>query len=139
MALRVREMTPEEIATIKRRAHARRLRARQVERARIIWLTRHGWGMPAIAKELPLTQVSVRNWLKRFTAQGLAGLEDQPWSDQPVMSRPAQVVEVIATALTDPQHLGWPFALWTLYCLETDLNEEKGIAIKRSQIGRAHV
>jgi transposase len=36
--------------------------------------------------------------------------------------------------LTDPQTLGQPFASWTLDRLETYLNEEKGIPIKRSRI-----
>ena len=41
---------------------------------------------------------------------------------------------VVATALTKPDDLAFPFGHWTLDGLEVDLNEEKGIAIKRSRI-----
>ena len=41
---------------------------------------------------------------------------------------------MVATALTDPQTLNLPFAGWTLDRLEAYLNEELGIAIKRSRI-----
>jgi transposase len=41
---------------------------------------------------------------------------------------------VIATALTNPQILGLPFASWTLDRLEAYLNEVKQILIKRSRI-----
>ena len=41
---------------------------------------------------------------------------------------------MIATALTDPQSLGRPFACWTLDRLQAYLNEERGIGIKRSRI-----
>ena len=37
-------------------------------------------------------------------------------------------------ALTDPHTLGLPFGCWTLDRLQTYLNEQRGIAIKRSRI-----
>ena len=40
----------------------------------------------------------------------------------------------IATALSDPQGLGLPFACWTLDRLAADLSEQKGLPIKRSRI-----
>jgi transposase len=45
------------------------------------------------------------------------------------------VGDLIAASLTDPQALGLPFASWTLDRLATFLNEDRGIAIKRSRIG----
>lgn len=47
---------------------------------------------------------------------------------------PEQVSEVIASSLTNPRDLGLPFASWTLDRLEAYLNEERGIAMKRSRI-----
>ena len=41
---------------------------------------------------------------------------------------------MIATSLTPPEQLGLPFASWTLDRLEAYMNEQKGIAIKRSRI-----
>ena len=134
MALKVKELTAEEQSAIEKLARSRTASARDVERAHIILLASRGTRVPAIAKELELTEITVRTWLKRFNAAGLAGLQDQPRSGRPVTYQPEQVSEVIATALTNPQHLNQPFACWTLDRLETYLNEEKKIPIKRSRI-----
>ncbi len=132
--IRLRELTPEEQQMIERLAHSRTAEARVVERARLIWHASQGLSVPAIAAELGLHAQTVRQWLKRFNRRGLEGLHDLPRGGRPATYPPVQVAEVIATALTDPQSLGQPFASWTLDRLETYLNEEKGLAIKRSRI-----
>jgi transposase len=134
MALRVRELTENEAASIRRLAHSRTEPARLVERARIIWLSRQGQRVPVIATTLRLTQATVRQWLKRFDAHGVEGLRDQPRAGRPPTYTPAEVGEVIALSLTDPRSLGLPFASWTLDRLAAYLNEHKGIAIKRTRI-----
>ncbi len=134
MALHVRVLTTEENAVIKQHAHSRTEPARVVERAKIIWLSQQGLLVPTIAKELHLKQQTVRLWLKRFNALGLAGLRDNPRAGRPATYTPEQVGEVIATAMTNPKTLDLPFASWTLDRLEVYLNDVKGIAIKRSRI-----
>jgi transposase len=91
-------------------------------------------GVPTTARRLRLSEKSVRLWLKRFNARGLAGLEDAPRSGRPPTYTAEQVSEVIATSLTKPATLGVPFGSWTLDRLEAYLNETKGIAVKRSRI-----
>jgi transposase len=134
MALKLRQLSPEEHDTIDKLAHSRTAAARLVERARILLLAHQGHRVPAIAHQLQLTAITVRTWLKRFNAAGLAALRDQPRSGRPATYTPSQVAEVIATALTPPEHLGLPFASWTLDRLEAYVNEQQGIAIKRSRI-----
>jgi transposase len=134
MAIKLRTLTPEEKAAIAKLARSRTAAAREVERARVILLASKGKRVPAIAQELELTEITVRAWLKRFNDEGLDGLADLPRSGRPATYSAEQVAEVIATALSDPQQLGQPFACWTLDRLETYLNEEKKIEIKRSRI-----
>ena len=134
MAIKLRTLTPEEKAAIAKLARSRTAAAREVERSRIILLASKGNRVPAIAQELELTEITVRAWLKRFNNEGLDGLADLPRSGRPATYSTEQVAEVIATALSDPQQLGQPFACWTLDRLETYLNEEKKIEIKRSRI-----
>ncbi len=134
MAIKRKKLTAEEQSAIDKLARSRTAPAREVERAHIILLASRGTRVPAIAKELTVTESTVRTWLTRFNAAGLAGLQDRPRSRRPVTYQPEQVSEVIATALTNPQHLNQPFACWTLDRLETYLNEEKKIPIKRSRI-----
>jgi transposase len=134
MAIRVRALTEQERTTIERLAHSRTASARQVERAKIIWSAQQGHTIPAIAKRLHLHEQTVRDWLKRFNAHGLSGLEDRPRPGKPPTYTPEQVAQVVALSLTAPQELGLPFACWTLDRLEAYLHEEKGIPIKRSRI-----
>jgi transposase len=134
MALRLRPMTVDEVDGIQRLAHSRTEPARLVERARMIWRAPQGQQVAAIARELGLCHATVRSWLNRFNAQGLAGLQEAPRPGRPATYTAEQVGEVIATSLTKPQELSLPFASWTLDRLTTYLQEVKGIPIKRSRI-----
>src|SRR5262249_56139848 len=106
--------------------------ARGVERARLLLLAHQGHRVPALAHQPHLTAITVRTWLKRFNAAGLAALPDKPRSGRPATSPPPQVAEVIATSLTPPEQLGLPFASWTLDRLAADLHEHTGSAIQRA-------
>lgn len=130
----LRDVTLEERTAIERLAHSGTAAARLVERAQIIWASLCGQRPSAIAAQLHRTRMTVYSWIHRFNAEGLAGLEDRPRCGCPPTYPADQKAEVIATALTDPQTLDLPFGCWTLDRLQTYLNEQRGIAIKRSRI-----
>jgi transposase len=131
--IRVRELTDDEAETVKRWAHSRTEPTRRVERAKLVWLSHAGKLVPAIAEELHLDAKTVRAWLKRFNAQGLAGLKMQPGPDaRHVYARGGRRGD--CRRLDQPQATGLPFASWTLDRLETYLNEVQGIPIKRTRI-----
>lgn len=134
MALRVRETTTQEVESIRRLAHSRTAPARTVERARILWLVLQGESVSGIARELGVGRATVRRWLRRFNADGIKGLADEPRSGRPPKYTPEEVGEVIAAAITRPTDLGLPFGSWTLDRLAAYLSEHKGIAMKRSRI-----
>jgi transposase len=134
MALHVRPLSESEQAQIEKLAHSRTASARLVERATIIWLSSQGWWVPEIADHLRLAAETVRQWVKRFNEEGVAGLKDRPRTGRPATYTEEQVAEVIAASLTNPHDLGLPFNCWTLTRLATYLNEQKGIPIKRSRI-----
>jgi transposase len=134
MVLRLRELTAEERVALDKLAHARTAPARRVERARIIWYASQGQSAPAIAEQLRLDADTARGWIRRFNAEGLAGLEDRPRAGRPPTYSPAQVAEVVAAALTAPEALGLPFACWTLDRLAAYLDEHRRIPIRRSRI-----
>src|SRR5260370_33764957 len=129
MALRVRQMTLEEQEQIKQLSHSRTASARQVERARIIQLTSQGYFVPAIAAQLHIGQDVVRLWLKRFHADGLAGLEDPPRAGRPATYTAGQVGEGQAAALTHPQALGQRFGRRALVRFAHYLTYARGRAI----------
>lgn len=134
MALRLRELTPEEQKIVEQMARSKTEPVRRVERCRILRLAQEGLKVPAISRKIGLGEKWVRTWLKRFNDRGLKGLEDEPRSGRPPTYSSEQVGEVVMTALTKPEDLGLPFACWTLDRLEAYLNEQKAIPIKRSRI-----
>lgn len=134
-SLRLRELTAEEEQAIGRLARSRTAPGRVVERARIVDPAARGWRAAGIAAAVGVSERTVRRWVKRFTAQGLAGLADASRSGRPATYPPEAVGEVVVASLTDPAELGLPFGRWTLDRLAAYLAEEKGIAIKRSRIG----
>ena len=141
MALTVRALTEEERAELRRRAPSRTAPARVVERARLVLGIEAGETAPAVAERLGLGADVVRGWLKRFNADGLAGLEDRPRSGRPTTYTAEQVGQVLATAATGPKRLGLPFGCWTLDRLTAYLHErppEAGgpLPISRSQLDR---
>lgn len=127
-------MSAEEIQTIGQFSRSRAAAARTVERARMIRFARESLTVLAIARELGVHEQTVRCWLKRFTEQGIVGLEDRPRPGRAPTYMPEQVSAVIAISLTNPRDLGMPSASWTLDRLEAYLNEERGIAMKHSRI-----
>ena len=134
MAIYVRPLTEEERRTLDTLAHSRTAPAREVERAKIIWLSAQGLRGPAIAQRLGLHEQTVRDWLKRFNQHGLPGLNDLPRPGKPPTYTPEEHSAVIAAALRNPQELDLPFASWTLDRLQIYLQEHQGIGIKRSRI-----
>lgn len=134
MAIRLRPLTEEERTTIARLAQSRTDAARRVERARMVWYAAQGQRVAAIAARLDVGVDTVRLWLKRFNAAGLAGLADAPRSGRPATYSPEIVGEVIAASLTNPRTLELPFASWTLDRLQAYLHEQTTVQMKRSRI-----
>ena len=128
-------MSDDETRTIDRLAHSRIEAARTVERAQIIWQAHQDARVPVIARALGVCEATVRLWLTRFNAHGVAGLADAARAGRPPTYTPEEVGEVIAASLTKPDDLGLPFGSWTLDRLSAYLHETKGLAISRSRIG----
>ncbi len=80
-----------------------------------------------------LAAETVRQWVKRFKEEGVAGLKDRPRAGRPATYTEEQVAAVIAASLTNPHDVGLPFNCWTLTRWATYRNEQKGIPIKRSR------
>jgi transposase len=116
--LRARELAEDERVEVRRLAHSRTEAARLVERARIVWLSAEGRRVAASAAEVGCHERTVRLWLTRFNAGGVAGLRDQPRPGCPATYTPEQIGAVVAAALSDPQERDRPFGAWTYDRLE---------------------
>jgi transposase len=133
--LTVRAMTDAEAHVLHELAYSRTAQARLRDRARICWFSHQGQRVAAIKASLGIADGTVRLWITRFNAEGLDGLRDRRRGGRPATYTPEQVGELVAASLTNPQDLGLPFGSWTLDRLTAYLNEDRGIAIKRSRIG----
>lgn len=139
MVLRVREVTEEERAKLARLARATSAPVRLVERARIVQAALAGRSAPQVAAEVGVAAATARQWIARFNAGGLAGLEDAPRAGRPRTYIEDAQSRVVAKARgLPPKPEGQevpPTCHWTLDRLQEELNKD-GLPIKRSQIRR---
>jgi transposase len=74
------------------------VRAGLAQRARIVLLAADGVSNTAIADRVGVSRPTVIDWRNRYTAEGLAGLEDDPRSGRPRMIDHAEIVSVTLAA-----------------------------------------
>lgn len=135
--LQLRELTAEEQREIRRLAKSRTEPARRVQRAKIIEAMLDDPRLPASTAGQRAgyhTESAGWVWVKRFNAQGLAGLEDEarsgrkPTHDETVRSA------LISLATHTPESLGYPFKLWTLARLQRAFQDRQGVHLSDSTI-----
>lgn len=133
--LMLRPVSEEEADGLERLARGQKTEARLRDRGRVCRLSAGGQRVSQIVTEVGLSDWTVRKWIKRFNARGLAGLQDRSRAGRPPTYTPAEVGAVVAASLTAPDDLGLPFGSWTLDRLAAYLHETTGIAMRRSRIG----
>jgi transposase len=79
---------------------------------------------------------TVRRWLARYQAEGLAGLSDAPRPGAPPKATAAYREQLLATVRRRPRALGLPFSLWTGPRLADYLAERTGIRLSRESVYR---
>ena len=97
-------------------------------RAQMILLAgEQGMSAPVIAVIVRESDQTVRNWLKRYGAEGIEGLSDMPRPGAPrriTAEYECQLVEVVRRR---PRSLGLPHSMWTLKRLADHMAEQTGI------------
>ncbi len=136
-ALEIAPLTTEEVDrldTLYRTTADRRVRIR----AQIVLLAgEQGMTAPAIAKIVRETGQTVRNWFKRYSAEGIEGLNDRPMPGAPgkITKEYAEKLETVARRR--PRSLGQPYSLWTLQRLADFMAEDTGIRVSYETVRRA--
>lgn len=132
----LRTLTAEEEETVRQLAKARKEPIRLVQRARIIVAMLDD-------PELSATEAGLRagfsnaigaTWVRRFNAEGVAGLQDKPRAGRPPTHSEAVRSALIDLAIQKPRSLGYPFALWTLERLQRAFKERQGVHLSDSTI-----
>ena len=104
--------------------------ARLRTRAQIVLLAgEHRLTAPAIARIVREDEQTVRRWLARWRAEGVAGLQDRPMPGGPAKLTAAYREQVLAAVRQRPRSLGQPYSLWTLQRLADYLAEVTGLRL----------
>jgi len=91
---------------------------------------------PAIARVVREDEQTVRRWLKRYLAEGIAGLQDRPMPGAPARVTPAYQEQLLAAVRRRPRSLGQPYSLWTLRRLADYLAEQTGLRVSYETVRR---
>lgn len=104
-------------------------------RAQMVLLSDRGYAVLRIAEIHDCGEEVVRQWLHRYQAEGLAGLEDRPGSGRPPKDPFAQ--EIVDTpASQPPRNSGHVQSCWTVGLLATFLAARFGLALSCSTVRR---
>jgi transposase len=135
--VRLRTLTTEETAEIRRLAASRTEPFRMVQRARLIASMLDNPGLYAseagqqVGFRSPIMGVA---WVRRFNEEGLPGLQDKKRGGRKPTHSQAVRSALISLALQKPNTLGYPFKLWTLERLQTAFEERERVHLSDSTI-----
>jgi transposase len=82
---------------------------------------------PAIAKIVREGDQTVRNWLKRWMAEGIEGLKDRPMPGPPPKITEKYREQLLAAVRRRPRSLEQAYSMWTLQRLADYMAEQTGI------------
>lgn len=115
--------------------HSKDGRLRQ--RAQIVLLAaEQGMVAPQIGDIVRLNEESVRRWLKRYEAEGIEGLKDDPRPGVAPVVTPEYRTQLVTAVRRRPRSLGQPFSLWTCQRLADYLAEVTGIRVSDESVRR---
>jgi transposase len=115
--------------------HSKDGRVRQ--RAQIVLLAaEQGMVAAQIGSIVRLNEESVRRWLKRYEAEGIEGLKDDPRPGMTPLVTPEYRAQLVAAVRRRPRSLEQPFSLWTCQRLADYLADETGIRVSDESVRR---
>jgi len=89
---------------------------------------------PAIAAIVREDDQTVRNWLKRWLAEGIEGLKDRPMPGAPPRITKGYTEQLLATVRRRPRSEGQAYSMWTLQRLADYMAEETGIRVSAETV-----
>jgi transposase len=84
---------------------------------------------PTSAKIVREGDQTVRNWLKRWMAEGIEGLKDRPMPGPPPKLTEEDKEQFLASVRRRPRSLGQPSSMWTLQRLSDYMAEQTGLRV----------
>jgi transposase len=127
--IRIGSLPADELATLEQLYHQTK-DVRVHERAQMVLLSvEQRLTVAQIAAIVRTSEQTVRTWLKRFQAEGVAGLTDKPRPGAPPKTTPDYRQRLVEVVRQRPRSLGQPYSLWTLQRLADFMADESGIRV----------
>ncbi len=99
----------------------------------ILW-SNEGLTPPQIAARARFSRETVVRYIKRYEAEGLAGLFTKPRSGRPRRVTPLYEAQLLEAVEQEPRALGLPFSNWTTANLAEYMAQQTGIHITARQV-----
>ncbi len=115
----------------------RQASAKDSEKILMVLLSHDGLSSPEIARRLKRHPHTVRDWLKRFQAQGVKGLQRLFSPGRPNDKREAVKEAILEVLNVDPTSYGYKEFLWNVPLIAHYLKQSKGIVVSNDTIERA--
>ncbi len=123
------ELTEEQRAAVEAALRRRDLAPRMRERLEMVKAVALGQDLARIGRWSGRSLRTVRRWLRRFAAGGVAALADAPRSGRPAVAGEGYRRAAEAALEAGPRALGLPFDVWTSDRLSAYLAETLGVRI----------
>jgi transposase len=104
----------------------------------ILLAAERGWTASVISEVVRCDENTVRLWLKRYMAEGIEGLKDDPRPGISPKVTPGYEEKLLAAVHVRPRSLDLAFSTWTLQRLADYLAEETGIRVNAETV-RLHL
>jgi transposase len=102
MAVFARPLGPDEAKVMQQLIRSRTVPAGIYQRALIVHWSSQGLTPSEIAERLPMKWDNIVKWIRRFNAEGLAGLQERPGRGRKPQRQEAEALTVVETMLTPP-------------------------------------
>jgi transposase len=89
---------------------------------------------PAIARIVREGDQTVRNWLKRWMAEGIDGFQARPMPEPPQRITEEEKEHLLAAVGRRPCSWGPPYSRWTLQRLSESLAEPQGLRVSYERV-----
>ena len=136
--IRVPELAPEQLAELEKLYRTTRNVRLRTRAQRVLLAAERHLTAAQIAEIVRASEETVRRWLKRYLAEGVEGLRDEPQPGAPRRVTEEYLERMIHAVRRRPRSLGMPFSLWTLQRLADYMAESTGIRVTYETV-RVHL
>ena len=120
----LRQLDAEELLRLQELLRAETTPAALFRRCRLMWLLAGGYSIARASEYVGVHYTNAHQWVKRFEAEGLAGLEPRLRSGRPRVYDETVEERVVDVATSRPPDLGLDFSTWSLTKLRDHLRPE---------------